>query len=265
MPTSLIRRFPLAAFFFLAFSISWGSCIPFLLAGPVTLPILFIVGASGPTVAALIVVGVTGGKPGILDLLSGLLLWRVPFRWWAVALAGPPLLMAASIGIQAVTGFPPKPPHVPVPVLPLPIAIFLAALPVAAVLEEIGWRGYAQTRLESRHGPILAAVILGILWACWHLPLFLIPGLSHEHMSFGPYLAFAVVLCLWFGWLYRRTRSILLASGFHTSINLSGILGGGSPGAELIFGALVVLLTLAILLPCSSRPRTGKSPVQQDP
>lgn len=81
MAARLIRRHPLAAFFLLAFATSWGACIPFLIAGPVAYPILFIVGASGPTVAALIVTSITMGKPGIRDLLSGILRWRIPLCW----------------------------------------------------------------------------------------------------------------------------------------------------------------------------------------
>lgn len=162
---------------------------------------------------------------------------------------GPPLVMAAAIGIQTATGSQVGPPRALAPVPHLPSAVFLLSLPLAALFEEIGWRGYAQIPLEKRHGPVRAAAILGILWACWHLPLFFIPGLSHEHMSFIPYMAFAVVLCLWFGWLYRHTRSILIATIFHASINFTGILGGGSPGAEITFGVLVFVLTLAVPLP----------------
>jgi membrane protease YdiL (CAAX protease family) len=47
------------------------------------------------------------------------------------------------------------------------------------LFEEPGWRGFALPRLEAQFGPLPAALLLGTIWAAWHLPLFLYPGWSN--------------------------------------------------------------------------------------
>jgi membrane protease YdiL (CAAX protease family) len=93
------------------------------------------------------------------------------------------------------------------------------------LLEEIGWRGFALPRLERRHNPLAAALILGILWALWHLPQFLVPtwtassgggGLSGIVLFVLAAAAFSIVL----SWVFNNTRaSLLLVVLVHTSID----------------------------------------------
>jgi len=42
--------------------------------------------------------------------------------------------------------------------------------------EEPGWRGYAPPKLQCMVGPFRATILLGLVWALWHLPLFLVKG-----------------------------------------------------------------------------------------
>ena len=86
--------------------------------------------------------------------------------------------------------------------------------------EEIGWRGYALPLLASNLGLCGASLLLGILWALWHLPLFFIQGGGSEGQSFPIYLLHVMALSVAFAWLYWKSDgSLLLVMLMHASAN----------------------------------------------
>jgi uncharacterized protein len=89
-------------------------------------------------------------------------------------------------------------------------------------MEELGWRGYAQPRLQAERSALTASLIIGILHAVWHLPLFLVPGSnqSQANTPFAAFLIFTIALNVLMTWLYNRTRgSVVIAMIFHASID----------------------------------------------
>jgi uncharacterized protein len=84
--------------------------------------------------------------------------------------------------------------------------------------EEIGWRGYALDRLQTKWNALVSSLIFGLTWALWHGPLFLIVGNSF-HESGIPFLGFLVgfmALSILFTWLHNNTHgSIWTAIFFH--------------------------------------------------
>ena len=118
--------------------------------------------------------------------------------------------------------------------------------------EEIGWRGYALPRLSDRFGLALASVILGILWACWHLPLFFVPVSDTYGQSFPLYLLQVTAVSVAMAWLYWRTGgSLLLVMLLHAAVNnTKDIVPSVVPGATNPFAlspSLVAWLTVAFL------------------
>jgi membrane protease YdiL (CAAX protease family) len=111
----------------------------------------------------------------------------------------------------------------PLAILP---ALFFATLP--PLLEELGWRGYALDRLQLQWSALSASVILGVVWALWHLPLFFIGG-THQHdvvgfatTSFWLSMAGIVALSVAMGWIYNNTaRSIAAIVVFHGWVNFT--------------------------------------------
>jgi hypothetical protein len=84
--------------------------------------------------------------------------------------------------------------------------------------EELGWRGYILDPMEERLGPWLGNLVLGVVWAVWHVPLFFIPGTTQ---IFVPFLGFALVLIgysYFFAWVRqasgKRTMAGLVAHGW---------------------------------------------------
>ncbi|MBI3836393.1 MAG: CPBP family intramembrane metalloprotease [Planctomycetia bacterium] len=118
--------------------------------------------------------------------------------------------------------------------------------------EEIGWRGYALPRLTDRFGLAPASIILGIIWASWHLPLFFILESDTFGQSFPLYLLQVTALSVAAAWLYWRTKgSLLLVMLMHAAVNNpivtvpSAVTGATNPIA--LSTSLVAWLTVAFL------------------
>jgi membrane protease YdiL (CAAX protease family) len=130
------------------------------------------------------------------------------------------------------------------------VAILLST-PVQAG-EEIGWRGYALPRLAAHLGLARASIVLGVIWACWHLPFFFVPGIDKSGQSFPVYLLQVTALSAAAAWLYWRTnRSLLLVMLMHSAGNQTiGIVPSSVPNAANPFAistSLVAWLTVALL------------------
>ncbi len=206
-----IRRHPLFAFFTFAYLLSWWPAVLYLLTGWGS-PIL----GCGPFLAAIVVLSLTKGKPGLKQLFRSMLKWRVAPRWWAVAILLPIAVTLAAAGMNIALG-------APVPsgadlgrwtsVLPTALVILLIPL-FGGAWEEPGWRGYALPRLLARRSALEASLVLGSLWAFWHVPLFLT---GKQHWSD---LLLVVTVCVVLTWLFQNALgSVLVTMVFHAINN----------------------------------------------
>jgi len=136
-----------------------------------------------------------------------------------------------------------------------PWYLMIAAIAVstwAQAGEEIGWRGYALPRLSESLGLGPASVILGIIWATWHLPLFFFSGSDKVGQSFPLYLLQVTALSVAMAWLYWRTgASLLLVMLLHGAVNnTKDIVPSADPNAISPWAmsqSLVAWLTVALL------------------
>lgn len=244
---------PLTAFFSLTYAITW---VCFITAGilpqgsPVRWPLL-ILGAFAPSSVAVFLTWRYDGKPGVRSLLGRLVDWRHGIQWYAFAL----LYMAAikiavALIYRASTGAWPRFGS------GYTIAIVVTAI-VAAIFggplgEEIGWRGYALPRLTERFGRANASVLLGVIWALWHLPVFFIAGMDQSGQALPVYILQVTALSVAMAWLYWHVNgSLLLMVLMHTAINQakdlvpSAVEGASNP---LRFSATpVAWLTVSLL------------------
>ena len=99
--------------------------------------------------------------------------------------------------------------------------------------EEIGWRGFALPRMSNRLGVAGASIILGIIWAGWHLPFFFLHGNDKFGQSIPVYLLSVVAISVVMAWLYwRSNESVMLTMLMHAAINnTTGIVPSTSLGA----------------------------------
>jgi membrane protease YdiL (CAAX protease family) len=193
--------------------------------GAVTLPVppvgLLAIGGMGPLVAAVIAAAYDGRGAAVRALLARIGRWRVSPLWYAVALLGPALivLVALLLGLAVGAPLPPAPPPAVWGTLPLLAVVYL----VIAVIEETGWRGYAQPRLQGPYGALAAGLVVGVLWAVWHLPQWWIPDTGQAaKWSFAVFAAGTVAQAVLLAWLLNRTGgSVLLVALAHAAINLA--------------------------------------------
>lgn len=218
-------------FFALTLAFSWAIWLPgalgFVDFGSLTLAVV-VIGGFSPLVAAALVTWLVGAS---LRAWAGQLLrWRVHFGWHLAAFVFPVVAFSASIVVYAVLGNPIEQAEAiqqaPIYVLPL---IFVLNMVFVFLLgggqEELGWRGFALPRLLDRVDAVSASLIIGTVWAVWHLPLFVLEGASQFDQPFVPYATSLLALSIVFTWLYRGTgRSVLLAMILHASHNSATVL-----------------------------------------
>ena len=213
----------LLVFFLLTYAVTW-----ILVSAPLSdganryLPwalrtLLSLIGIFGPSLVA---VGLTihdEGAGGVRALLRRLIDWRVDGRWYLFALFYmAPIVLLVTLVSRLVSGTWPRSSTTPLVVTAMSIVI---QIPILAS-EEIGWRGYALPQLTARFGLQRASLILGPLWAVWHLPLFFVQEASHYSRSVPVYLVEVTAISVAFAWLYTNTRgSLLLATLMHLAID----------------------------------------------
>ena len=226
-PTTTPRAFPLK-YFVIAFAFTWlfwwlaalgaRDVIP-------ALPGLTALGAFGPLVAAVILTAQESGRAGLRSLLSRVVRWRVAPIWYAVALLGPLAITLAAMVLEvAVLGV--QPPSLGVLIGELPSTVLTILVNGVYMLifvtlgEEVGWRGYALPALQARYSALLASLILGMVWALWHLPVFFNPDTSYSNLPFFLFLPFIVLVAVLITWLFNSTGgSVLMAMLFHAVLN----------------------------------------------
>jgi len=231
-------------FFGLTFLFSWGVWF--------TLILLKVetdwskIGAFGPTLAAVLLISLQRGKSGMKTLLSRLLRWRVAWSWYVFVFLASPLIMILAIQIFRWLGGSGLVFQDPARWY-LTIPVFFYVLLTSVLGEEIGWRGYAFPGLLEKSSALSASLIVGVIWALWHLPLFWLPGDFHQELPLLAFLLQVTASSVIYGWMYVNTRgSLLLPHLFHavtnTAVGLLPILPMSSGGDLRPFYITVILL-----------------------
>jgi uncharacterized protein len=181
---------------------------------------LYLAGAFGPSLAAVIVTLMFTGVAGVRQWLAQCLQWRVGWCWYVLAFVAPPLILLAALGVHlALGGTVPASPYAD------RFLIALAQFVVIAILggplgEEFGWRGYALPALTARVGWRVAGALIGLAWAVWHLPLLFMADTAQADLPIGLFLISTVGLSVVMARLGVHTRfSVLPALLLHSVIN----------------------------------------------
>jgi membrane protease YdiL (CAAX protease family) len=273
--SAFVKKYP--AISLLVLSMIFGTAPSLAVATELLPPAAAQLGALSASLAAIVLVVIGGRKGGLRELLSRVLIWQVGIRWWAFALFFAIIPSVASLYLFDLLGGPPVdwsglPPLYTV----VPMFIFLTI--AAGIGEEFGWRGFLLPRLQARHNALVSALIVGVAWATWHIPLFFIKGTSQYDQGSQAgllpailgYSAFVIASSIQFTWLFNNTRgSVLLAAVMHGASNTWGgyiDVYRGHFGGILTFMAVSVVVSIVIVMTSGTRDlsRTNKRNVLED-
>jgi membrane protease YdiL (CAAX protease family) len=217
----------LLAFFSLTYLLSWtlfaaaralsdgtgGS--PFGLAG-LAGPVL-LVGVFAPGLVAVALTLKGEGRAGVTALFRQIVEPRVSIRWYVFAVVYfATVKLVVALLHRVITGAWPLFGQDPWYLL----AVAIVFSTPTQIGEELGWRAFALPRLAAWLGLPGASILLGVIWATWHLPLFAMPGADTAGQSFPLYLLDVTALSIAIAWLYWRTNGrLLLTMLMHAAIN----------------------------------------------
>ena len=279
----LAARHPLAVFLALVFGIGWPVlAVPVLaerglLGGPQVPAEFFALAVTWLVMlpAALWVTAASGGRRAVRELLGRVLRWRLGL-WWAVVLLALPattLVVGLALGgsidtsgaLSALLGG---------------VVSLLTAVLVIHLAEETVWAGFLQTRLESRHNLVVAALITSVPFSAIHLPLVLVGETSGPAVLVGAakLLVLGVGMRLMLGVFLRGTGSVLavglLHGVFNASNNRGGLVDGLLQGADQNLAAPIAMAVVTALAAVAGRrfhrgrhrsPATAPSPLVAQP
>jgi len=126
------------------------------------------------------------------------------------------------------------------------IGVIISAIP-GAFMEELGWRGFALPRLQTRNNALIASVILGVIWGAWHIPSMIFFGETNILNITWAVVNFIPVTIL-FTWLYNNTQgSLLLVALFHASLQYSNNFLGTIPSgtADIITWMVAIFVLIS--------------------
>jgi membrane protease YdiL (CAAX protease family) len=230
------------------------------------LPLIMVgmlVSSCSPTLAALLIAGIYPGAGGARSLVRQVRIWRVGIVWYGVAIISPVGLFLLADAIHVALGGT-RPLHWLV--LPSvsgfgPGGLFWVVFG-SLFAEEIGWRGFAQPRLQRRYGALRASIMIGVLWATWHLwPVITPGGLSLETLedAIATYVRL-IATAIAYAWIYNCTKgALLLVMLAHFGHNFAATIVQTPPGTShfhLTLALLYFVVAVGIVLTTGSRTLT---------
>jgi len=237
----------LGPFFALAFGLTWGiAALLILFPAQIeaifgelsTTNPLFILAVYAPGIAGVFLVWRYYGIKGLGSFFRRLTLWRMPVTWWVFLVVGIPALVYLGAALNGTIAD------------PFPFSTWYAMLSALALalllgpIEEFGWRGVGLPLLHGRFAPLWAGLLLGAVWALWHVPAFLLSGTPQSSWSFAPYfiglLAVSVVLTPMFN---VARGSILIAALFHFQL-MNPLMPNAQPWDTLVWVIAAVVIVL---------------------
>ncbi|WBW97345.1 CPBP family intramembrane glutamic endopeptidase [Oceanirhabdus sp. W0125-5] len=241
---------------FLTFIITWGCWITawcLLKEGivntsnPIYLSLFGIGGAFGPGLATWLVLRIAKDKNSYKNYISSLIKWRVNILWYILPFAvyiGVPFLSSLLVNFINVGN--------PISLKIQPLYMLIMYFPIMIIgggLEELGWRGFVLPELLKSFSPIISSLILGVIWAIWHLPLFyLLPHTSQYAMNFPFYLCGVIGITFMMTWVYIKTQSTLLSIIYHAAFNSVFSIGFSTLVTDKVttFNGIVVVVHIVL-------------------
>lgn len=255
---SLIRRYPLVAYFTFAFLFSWAIYVPLVFAHQgwteANIPYaIHYLASFGPGLAALLLTAITAGSEGLRELWSRIIRWKMDWKYAAFAVFSTILVFALCLPVmRLVNGEWPDLrllgevnylPYLGIWVLPLWLFTF-------GFGEEIGWRGFALPRLQRNMPALPATLVLGALWIFWHVPTFFY-HVTYTDMGWNMLPAFTIGVlsgAVLFTWLYNGSGgSLLIVAVWHGLFDLFTASNAGLDLIPMVISIAVIVWAVIVV------------------
>jgi len=237
----------LTPFLVLTFGLTWGIAALLILFPDQVAAIFGEIGLSNPLVIlAVYSPGFSGlflvlwhyKLKGLGSFLRRLALWRAPLGWWGFLVLGIPAVVYTSAAIKGTLGDP-----FPFSSLSMVLPMLLHAL-LLGPIEEFGWRGLALPLMQRKLSPFWAGLILGVIWALWHVPAFLIGGMPQTAWAAGPYFLGIVAVSIIMTPFFNASKgSLLLAVLYHFQM-MNPVFPDAQPYDNLLYIMVAVIVVL---------------------
>ena len=199
--------------------------------------------------APMITAGVTVWLLGesVRDWLGQLRNLRAGIHWYLIGIAIMMLGTEAETIVAVLLGS-----DVAVPYAQISdyIFIFGVTLFLAGALEELGWRGFLQPRLQRRFSALHASLAIGVVWGLWHVPMILTG--SGDFTVFWEYMVNLVAMSVILGWLYNNTDGalpvVMIAHASHNMPRIGDAAGDVPAVFDIISGDTVFYLLCASII-----------------
>ena len=261
---------PVFYYFFLAFVIFWGGTLAIYFLpdlfymqsqdGIVGILATLLVGipSFAPTISALIASGYFEGRAGLNRFVKNLIKIKVKYYWYLLVFFLPILVYCIPILFNIAIGNPSNNDYFNMNLWGITLPVVLSNIMFAGFAEEPGWRGYSLPKMNQHHRPIISGIIIGVIWAFWHL-LFYVLG-SRPWSTLPQFVFTVTVISCIYTWIYQRTRSIPLMIIFHVMHNLSNtvFINFHDP----LWGGIIYFVILVVILLRDSETMLNKTSPQ---
>jgi membrane protease YdiL (CAAX protease family) len=253
-----VQRNVLLAYVILAYGLTWLMALPLVLSylGILAIEVPFTIQyllPFGPLSAAILVTWLEKGVSGIREILGRMTKWRIRPLWIVVAILSVWALYLVSGAIIVMIGQPWPDLSLFGYVMYMPYLTFVGTwllwIFTYGIGEETGWRGFLLPRLQNRFSALTSALLVSLVWAPWHIPMFLY---NENLMSLGLVGTVFWVIGLMFGsvlltWLYNNSEgSILMTALWHGTYNL--FTGAVGQAAGLMAGIISIFVMVWVVL-----------------
>ena len=237
----------LTPFLILTFALTWGIAALLILFTDQVVAVfgeisasnpLYILAVYAPGIVGVILVWQKYGLKGLGSFFRRLTLWRAPAPWWWFLILGIPAIVYLGAALNGTISdpfaFSPW-----TQVFPALLAAFFLG-----TIEEFGWRGVALPLLQRKMSPFWAGLTLGIIWAAWHIPAFLLSGTAHSAWAFVPFFGGVIAISVILTPLFNSTRgSLLIAYLYHFQM-MNPIWPDAQPWDNLLFAIAAVIIVV---------------------
>jgi membrane protease YdiL (CAAX protease family) len=228
--TNKPKKYSIPIFILIAYGFSWLFWIPEALIAKniwiapegVNNILGFNLGAWGPLFAAILVTFIYQRGAGVKELLKRGFMVRLG-KWWWIILLTFPILIGGALALSLLLGNPAPEFAALAQPIGLPVALVFIFFLGGPLQEEFGWRGYAFEHLRSKYSALTAAILAGLMWGLWHLPLFFVPRAEdyYSRPMWGLLLT-TILVGIILAWFYANTNgSVFAAMLGHTMFNWS--------------------------------------------